>query len=1040
MVRATTHIRMLKDPQLNTTALAFKRSNSTPAQPTGGSYDSPLPTSGGWTAQVPTGEEKLWVVTRIFTSDGLEPQQENWSSPRPLSDTADFDMLFSSVQAPNPPSGHPNTNMQWSDTSTGTTLWMAVSRKRNGTWTAWQVFKTRGNDGTSITPKGSFKYYYQTSSAADAAAANGTWQQGEYAITVWNGVPVVGLRTAGGVTYTEAQEFDPWMKADTGELFVAGISGWTNVGQIRGDRGPQGNSAYIHIKFATSMTRNSWTTDNGETPGPYIGIYADTNAADPLDWDLYSWMQWKGADGYGYEYIYKRTSSSSAPAVPVVLSSPATNADGYVPTGWSADPVSPTAVYQYCWFCYRKKVDGVWNAWRGSDAVTAALWSKYGDRGPQGDNSYVHIKFANSLTTNDWTDNDGETPGPYIGIYADNTQSASLVWSKYSWMQWKGEDGYGYEYIYKLSNSSTPLNVPSTSTNTDQSVPDGWSADPLSPTLSNKYCWVCYRKKVNAVWSAWRGSDASHATLWTKYAEQGPQGPQGPASVTYQLMPSTESIDFHSKGNGASYTPGYVTLTCGYVKTEGSTQTRYGFPTNCYVDDYYLMFRLIKADDTPLATFGGEQPEGWDWIDNNDYDYKDGAGNLIIPSTTTYTAVEFALSKVPPRMANDNTIIADARVPIHRIKDGDRGPRLCGPLDWNECSIGFQFMQGAENEQKYHVILYNEHLYSCEKSHVKAADNYPGSTKDSQQGLWGLATEQNFVATKIMLATYALVKNLGVECIDMRDANDNIIFQAKGGNVTCKKGVFDNVEIKSGKIGGFKISGSMLTNRLDDSGTDNPDASVIFMKKVSGSMRRYAGIGSGVSNFLTGAITMARIENNEPSSGAIPNYALYLAATGAARNFAFHGKGNGVLDGYIEGVHYHQPLEISSMYYNGYTHLRVTNRIVVKATSSNGALMLPKYQDVCAELGLDTSKAFCLRLLYLSDPKSQTWKLYGRCNVTTSAESEDYPLLIKRDSSVGTYISMPCCYSAEVLLVYDPTRTENYGQNSLKYSARVLFG
>ena len=55
------------------------------------------------------------------------------------------------------------------------------------------------------------------------------------------------------------------------------------------------------------------------------------------------------------------------------------------------------------------------------------------------------------------------------------------------------------------------------------------------------------------------------------------------------------------------------------------------------------------------------------------------------------------------------------------------------------------------------------------------------------------------MATKILLASYALVKNLGVECIDMRDAAGNILFQAKGGNVTCKTGTFENIKV-SGDI------------------------------------------------------------------------------------------------------------------------------------------------------------------------------------------------------------------------------------------------
>ena len=50
---------------------------------------------------------------------------------------------------------------------------------------------------------------------------------------------------------------------------------------------------------------------------------------------------------------------------------------------------------------------------------------------------------------------------------------------------------------------------------------------------------------------------------------------------------------------------------------------------------------------------------------------------------------------------------------------------------------------------------------------------------DTNSGLWKLSDKLEMVATKILLAQYALVKNLGVETIDMKDADGKIIFQAK---------------------------------------------------------------------------------------------------------------------------------------------------------------------------------------------------------------------------------------------------------------------
>lgn len=125
----------------------FIRTNATPDTPVGGSYASPLPTTEGWSDGIPSGEAILWASTRIFSSDGKEPQQTAWMSPRQMTDTADFDVEFSSVASPSVPNGHPNTNKQWSDTQSTDTVWMATSTKRNGVWSAWSVSKIKGEEG-----------------------------------------------------------------------------------------------------------------------------------------------------------------------------------------------------------------------------------------------------------------------------------------------------------------------------------------------------------------------------------------------------------------------------------------------------------------------------------------------------------------------------------------------------------------------------------------------------------------------------------------------------------------------------------------------------------------------------------------------------------------------------------------------------------------------------------------------------------------------------------------------------------------------------
>lgn len=403
----------------------FKRSNTAPTTPTGGSYANPVPT--GWSDGVPSGEEKLWASTRIFSSDGLDPQQASWTTPRQMTDTADFDVEFSSVDNPSAPSGHPNTNRQWTNTASKATIWMATAVKNNGVWGAWQISRIKGEkgeDGTSIKIKGT------VSSVSDL----------------------------------------PTPPADPSDCYIVGQNlyvwdgdSWVNAGQFKGDKGENGAdgldgvNAYVHIKYAKSLTTNDWSANNGETPDKYIGIYCDSLPTDSMTWSKYSWSKWKGDDGSGYEYIYKRTTTSSAPSTPTTTS----QSDDYVPSGWTDDPSGVNATYKFEWLCYRKKVDGVWGKFIGSAAnnAVAALWAKYGTDGADGsdgsdgaDAPYYEIRYAKNGST---------TTAPSLTKTALNpsgwsTTQPSVSTGYYLWMTIAKKSADGSTLIEQWS---TPIRI-----------------------------------------------------------------------------------------------------------------------------------------------------------------------------------------------------------------------------------------------------------------------------------------------------------------------------------------------------------------------------------------------------------------------------------------------------------------------------------------------------------------------------------------------------------------------------------------------------
>lgn len=196
--------------------------------------------------------------------------------------------------------------------------------------------------------------------------------------------------------------------------------------------------------------------------------------------------------------------------------------------------------------------------------------------------------------------------------------------------------------------------------------------------------------------------------------------------------------------------------------------------------------------------------------------------NVTVTTATEVTVTKNSVSKITIGIAqgrtisgvvtirlvgtlNGKTYSAQASVSIEPNKKGSQGPALRGPQAWSDCASGYAFQAGGEGEVWKDVVLYNGNYYTCIKSHTKTSSNYPASTTDTNNKLWKLGDKIELVATKILLATYALVKNLGVEAIDMKDGSGNIVFQAKDGNVICKKGTFENVVV-SGTLNG--VSGS----------------------------------------------------------------------------------------------------------------------------------------------------------------------------------------------------------------------------------------
>ena len=265
------------------------------------------------------------------------------------------------------------------------------------------------------------------------------------------------------------------------------------------------------------------------------------------------------------------------------------------------------------------------------------------------------------------------------------------------------------------------------------------------------------------------------------------------------------------------------------------------------------------------------------------------------------------------------------------------------------------------------------------------------------------------LATRILLAEYALVKNLGVEVIEMKDADGNILFQAKGGAVTCNVGNFNNINVQSGKIAGFKISGNGLTNDPFDN-----DAYVILRNDAH---KCFAGIGGNVMPASSGMRSVGRFENEDTTDwwGLGRNIALLLSARGSTYNHAFIGNGHGSLDGFVVGYRpniMRAPSSGAVIDYNEGNYVFIINYV-----SDTPGIILPRLTDIRYTLGIGSDVNFVLPLTICGHISTQGFKIVGRKGVT--GQSSDYPKLRDKSTNDIDSINMAGGDVLKLLLVYD---------------------
>ena len=179
--------------------------------------------------------------------------------------------------------------------------------------------------------------------------------------------------------------------------------------------------------------------------------------------------------------------------------------------------------------------------------------------------------------------------------------------------------------------------------------------------------------------------------------------------------------------------------------------------------------------------------------------------------------------------------------------------------------------------------------------------------------------------------------------------------------------------------------------------------------------------------------------------GISPKYGIVFDIENSMHgNFAFAGKGSGVLNGAMDGYAYKKiALDKANTVFVGYMDLQAANRFIVKATQGSTVVALPKIRQVKDGLAIGENTPFCMRITIIADIGSSNYKVCGRYSQQDSKKeypwnTEELPVMVHWDGGHYETLDMGKGDTIEVLLVYDPDSTETLNGWPTKYTARII--
>ena len=359
-------------------------------------------------------------------------------------------------------------------------------------------------------------------------------------------------------------------------------------------------------------------------------------------------------------------------------------------------------------------------------------------RGERGRTTYFHIKYSNDGGQN-FTANDGETVGDYIGQCSDFNEVAPKSPSAYKWSKTKGEQGQRGADGAKGDKG--------------EKGQDGRNgADGLTPMPNLLKSADFDPKNVS--------NDAEHneGFAWRAEAANG-----GIVRHEPNVMPphagakvvSCESFQKSTDANNVNCVAG-VNQEAEVVEGRSYTFSVYVKGANAgYMIAYPIDGTHFKISGANPIAEGQNTAEGWKRYAVTFKARSSGKTNLILRSWCNGRndgnggKVFFACPKLEESYQP---------TPWTRAQEDFRGAAMRPLGDWDALPDGFQFQSGGAGEDFIDMVSVKSEgallWWSCKRSHAKTKDTRPNVNAP----FWELGQNLKFVATDLLLAKEAVIE------------------------------------------------------------------------------------------------------------------------------------------------------------------------------------------------------------------------------------------------------------------------------------------